>query len=253
VRSRTSGDPEIVVTNDLDFGGPIGERIGEHELVLWITEREGRRIYDGRDFQGGGTPFGRLLLGQDFIIPWGLETHVQVQVLPDGATQLYSNLAFEGPRLVVALGGFYATGVDDVHAFEAAQRAWSAQDGAWREGATWRGVVDVHTAGATSTSEFEVRFDNGQLTVVADVLDGALQTTVERTTTGEVYRGPDIIGNAARFGPMLFGARHIAGRGRRMSTRDVLLDGGERLAVAYQLFQGDERTHVIDGVLNVQR
>ena len=123
---QESGDPEIVVTNDMDFDGPVFDRIQQRDLVLRITDTGHGRVYDGRDFHGGGTPFGRLLLGQDFIVPWGLDTVVVVQVLPDGVSQVYSNLAYQGPRLVAALGGHYRVGVTDVEAFEAEQREWGS-------------------------------------------------------------------------------------------------------------------------------
>ena len=133
VRVGETGEPEIVVTNELLVDSPVAARIAEPELVLRITEGEHGRVYDGRDFDGAGRAFGRLLLGQDYIRPWGLDTVVMVQVLPDGVSQLYSNLAHVGPRLVVALGGRYVMDPPDVEAFVAAESAAGAAAFDWAE------------------------------------------------------------------------------------------------------------------------
>lgn len=251
VRQRPGGDPEIAVTNDFDFEGPLAQRLGERELVLWIKDEGSRRLYDGRDFQGGGTPYGRLLLGQDFIIPWGLETVVVVQVMPDGSSQLYSNLAFQGPTLVAVLGGLYATGVDDVEAFEREQRDWGTGTFAWGE-RSWHGEVEVHDGHAARTEAMTVTAGDGRLTVSGGGLDRQVTTTVTIDGSRQQYTGPDVIGNAIAYGPMLFGTRHMTGRGIRLTTRDVLIDDGARLVIAHQHHVGDARTLVVNGVLDQQ-
>jgi hypothetical protein len=248
VRRRDDGSPEIVVTNDCDFDGPVFDRIAQRDLVLRITEADGRRIYDGRDFHGGGTAFGRLLLGQDFIIPWGLETVVAVQVLPDGITQCYSNLAYQGPRLIAVIGGVYATGVSDADEFAQSQRRWGSDEFTWG-GHAWSGEVEVHDGTHSTTAAMRIDTSTGQLHIEGGGFAEPVATRVTTTGAQQQYEGPDVIGNAMAYGPMLFGTRHLCGRGVRVTTRDVLLDHGQRLAVAYQHHLGGTDVLVVNGVL----
>jgi hypothetical protein len=249
VRLQPDGAPEIVVTNDLDVVDPgIAELIGQRELVLRIVEGEHGRVYSGRDFDGAGTPYGRLLLGQDFIRPWGLDTVVAVQVLPDGASQLYSNLAHVGPRLVVALGGRYVVDPDDPDAFVAAEAIAGAAPWDWTD-RVWSGEVETHDGIAAVTVPMRVSLHGGRLTVEGGGLPAPLDSGTEVDGPTVRLTGPTAHGNAQLYGPMLFASRHVAGRPLRLQTRDVQLDGGRRLAVAWQHWVSGGRSLVVNGVL----
>jgi hypothetical protein len=250
VRRRGDGSPEIVVTNDLEVTDPdIAARIGQRELVLRIAEGEHGRVYDGRDFDGAGTPYGRLLLGQDFIRPWGLDTVVAVQVLPDGASQLYSNLAHLGPRLVVALGGRYVMDPDDPDAFVAAEIAAGAAAWDWSDRA-WAGEVEVHDGIESRTVPMRVALRDGRLSAEGGGLEVAIDADVEVDAAEVRLTGPAARGNGQLYGPMLFASRHVTGRPLRLQTRDVQLDGGRSLAVAWQHWVSGGRSLVVNGVLD---
>jgi hypothetical protein len=250
VRQQADGSPEIVVTNDVDVVDPvIAERIAVRELVLRITEGEHGRIYDGRDFDGAGTPFGRLLLGQDFIRPWGLDTLVTVQVLPDGASQLYTNLAHQGPRLVLALGGRYVLDPDDVEAFLSAELAAGATPFDWSDRA-WVGEVEVHDGTASTTAPMRVELRAGRLHVEGGALPHPVAGSVHVDGAQVQHVGEQVHGNGQLYGPVLLSTRHVAGRSLRLQTRDVQLDDGRRLAVAWQHWVSGGRTAVVNGVLD---
>jgi hypothetical protein len=250
VRLQHDGSPEIVVTNDLEVDDPaIAERIGIRELVLRITEGEHGRVYDGRDFDGSGTPYGRLLLGQDFIRPWGLDTVVAVQVLPDGVSQLYSNFAHLGPRLVVALGGRYVVDPDDVEGFLAAEAVAGAVPFDWSDRA-WSGEVEVHDGSTSSTLPMRVELASGELLVEGGGLPVPLRSAVRVTGAEVQLAGAQLHGNGQAYGPMVFTTRHVTGRPLRLQTRDVQLDGGRSLAIAWQHWVSGGRTAVVNGVLH---
>jgi hypothetical protein len=250
VRRRPDGSPEIVVTNDVDVvDADIAARIGVRELVLRITEGEHGRIYDGRDFDGGGTPFGRLLLGQDFIRPWGLDTVVTVQVLPDGASQLYTNLAHVGPRLVLALGGRYVMDPDDVDEFLASELAAGSVPFDWSD-RVWVGEVEVHDGATSTTAPLRVELSAGRLRVEGGALPHPVAGSVDVDGTQVQHAGDQVHGNGQVYGPALLSTRHVAGRSLRLQTRDVQLDGGRRLAVAWQHWVSGGRTVVVNGVLD---
>jgi hypothetical protein len=250
VRLQPDGSPEIVVTNDLEVvDADIAARIGIRELVLRVTEGEHGRVYDGRDFDGSGTPYGRLLLGQDFIRPWGLDTVVAVQVLPDGVSQLYSNLAHVGPRLVVALGGRYVVDPDDPEAFLAAEAVAGARPFSWADRA-WSGEVEVHDGTSSSTTGMRIELAGGRLHVEGGALPVPL-TCDARVSGCEVQlSGEQLHGNGQAYGPMLFATRHVTGRPLRLQTRDVQLDGGRSLAIAWQHWFSGGRAAVVNGVLH---
>ena len=248
VRVGETGEPEIAVTNELLVDSPVADRIAEPELVLRISEGEHGRVYDGRDFDGAGRAFGRLLLGQDYIRPWGLDTVVMVQVLPDGVSQLYSNLAHLGPRLVVALGGRYVMDPPDVEAFVAAESAAGAAAFDWAD-REWSGAVELHDGTTATTADMRVALRDGQVEIEGGGLPGALVARVERDGNEVRFGGPDVHGNGQCYGPMLFASRHLTGRGVRVRTRDVQLDGGDSLAVAWEFWRGGDRALVVNGVL----
>jgi hypothetical protein len=250
VRQRADGSPEIVVTNDVDVVDPeLAARIGVRELVLRITEGEHGRIYDGRDFDGAGTPFGRLLLGQDFIRPWGLDTLVTVQVLPDGASQLYTNLAHQGPRLVLALGGRYVLDPEDVEAFLAAELAAGSAPFDWSD-RTWAGEVEVHDGSTSARAPMRVELRGGRLLVEGGALPHPVAGAVQVDGRQVQHAGDQVHGNGQVYGPALLSTRHVAGRSLRLQTRDVQLDGGRRLAIAWQHWVSGGRTTVVNGVLD---
>jgi hypothetical protein len=250
VRLQADGSPEIVVTNDLEVADEaIAARIGIRELVLRITEGEHGRVYDGRDFDGSGTPFGRLLLGQDFIRPWGLDTVVAVQVLPDGVSQLYSNLAHLGPRLVVALGGRYVVDPDDAESFLAAEAVAGARAFDWSD-RVWTGEVEVHDGVASTTTDMRIELAGGRLAVEGGGLPGALTCDLHVSGSEVQLSGEQLHGNGQAYGPMLFATRHVTGRPLRLQTRDVQIDGGRSLAIAWQHWISGGRSLVVNGVLD---
>lgn len=252
VRVGESGAPEIVVTNDLEVSSSeIADWIGTHELVLRITEGEHGRVYDGRDFDGSGRPYGRLLIGRDFIRPWGLDTEVAVQVLPDGASQLYSNFAHLGPRLVVALGGRYVMDPDDVDAYYSAEIRDGALPFDWSD-RVWAGEVEVHDGTTSTVTQMRVDLRGGRLVVEGGALPGKLVSEIEVDGTAVQLRGPHTYGNGQCYGPMLFTSRHVNGRPLRLQARDVQMDGGRLLAIAWQHWVSGDRVAVVNGVLNAQ-
>jgi hypothetical protein len=249
VRVGESGAPEILVTNELETSDPsLADRIGARELVLRITENEHGRVYDGRDFDGSGRPYGRLLVGQDFIRPWGLDTVVAVQVLPDGESQLYSNFAHLGPRLVVALGGRYVMDPVDVEAFLAEERAAGSASFDWSD-RTWAGEVEVHDGTTSRTEQMSVSIAAGRMTVEGGGLPGALECALDVTGNEVQFGGPQVYGNGQLYGPMLVGSRHVNGRPLRLQTRDVQMGGGRHLAIAWQHWVSGDRVAVVNGVL----
>ena len=249
VQQQANGDPEIVVHNTLDFDGAVGHRIGAHELVLRAVDTSLGRVYDGRDFHGAGRPFGRLLVGRDFITEWNLDTVVAVQVMPDGVSQLYSNLAYQGPRLVAALGGLYVMDPDDPDAYRAAERRDGPVPFAWSDG-VWEGEVEVHDGTDGRTVPMTVSVAGSTLTFEGGGLERAVTARAVLDGNDQYYDGPDVFGNATAYGRMLHGTRHVRGTPLRLETREVLLHGGRSLAVAWQHWLLGDRTLVVNGVLD---
>ncbi|MFN8169746.1 MAG: hypothetical protein U0S36_13310, partial [Candidatus Nanopelagicales bacterium] len=89
----------------------------------------------------------------------------------------------------------------------------------------------------------------GRLTVEGGALPEPLVADVRIDGSEVLHTGGRVHGNGQLYGPALFSSRHVAGRSLRLATRDVQLDGGRRLAVAWQHWISGDRVAVVNGVL----
>ena len=70
------------------------------------------RIYCGPDFVGAGRPFG-LFVDSNYYSPgWTSDLRTWVHILPDGETQVYSSVLYEGPAINMVFNGIYKVAHD---------------------------------------------------------------------------------------------------------------------------------------------
>jgi len=63
------------------------------------------------------------------------------------------------------------------------------------------------------------------------------------------YDGPDVWGNAMAYGRALYTTQHGDGAAWKIRGREFLIDEDLRLAIVWELFHGDQMTHVVHGLL----
>lgn len=268
VKIDDQGRPVFIVRPALDLEGPLHERLRSVELLLWIVDDGGNRVYVGRDFYGVGVPFGPALLGSDYLQSWDCVTHVIVQLLPDGKTQLYSLLLYEGPALLGVLLGSYTLEYDyadneatrsTVEAFLAAERAMGQYpfSTTFDRAGRWVGQVEafgaereplgIHTLAMLQEPDGAAE---AALTVtVAGAFTQTWRTTCRRDDSHYFFDGPDLYGNGAAFGRALFTTRYIRGQALKLVGREMLLDQGRSLAVVWQLLRDGRAELLLTGVL----
>lgn len=267
VEKGSSGQPAIRVTNEPELSGPLLARLAPPDLLLYVSPDGGpRRVYVGRDFTGMGRPLGSLLLGNDYIHPWEVDTSVIVQVLPDGCTQAYSALLYQGPALLGVIQGLYtlsqageAADGDRVEAFIANERQRGPQPQTWpaHQRGAWRGEATCMRLDQEEPSSVLVEILHQPLDALRCEqqvkLSGGLsaQYSVKRSRQGSAhyYQGPHLVGNGQTFGRALFTRLHVSGEALRIEGREVLLDAEGRIAVCWQVQRDGRLSEVVFGVL----
>jgi hypothetical protein len=262
IEGDDGGRARFLVRSEPRCSGPLRERFAVGDLVLRVADAGALRVYEGRDFHGFGEPHGTTLVGRDYIVPWGVETEIAVQLLPDGREQVYSALCYQGPALLGAIWGRYVLVRGDEPfdraAFEAAEQVANAALHRLDPHAPhqWTGALEVTDAEGAALGSVPVRLEHKPLgpgrTAVALDAGGALdlryRAEVRADGPRHSYDGPEAHGNGLAYGRAAFTSLHLPGA-VRVAGREVQLDGGRRLAVVWQVFRGSARHRVAAGVL----
>ena len=70
-----------------------------------VIDSDQDRIYLGPDFIGAGHPYGTLVDAHYYSPGWTGDLRTMVHILPDGETQVYSSLIYDGPTLFTVFNG----------------------------------------------------------------------------------------------------------------------------------------------------
>ena len=191
--------------------------------------------------------------------------------LPDGKTQAYSSLLFEGPKLVAAFNGLYKVAFDyaespTTRAFIEAHIAQERQVGATphilpfkREGVFF-GDLQVCDSEQRPVGTTSVQIRYRPLTLLrAEVevtMTGAIEKRFryERSRSGNrhFFEGPDVFGNAIGYGRALFTSQHFYGEALKIKGREFLLDDKHTTSVVWHFHQSDKPRHMVFGVLKLE-
>jgi hypothetical protein len=264
-----AGAPVYRVRDRAHFTGPLLDRLTRSELDLRILDTGTSRVYDGRDIFGAGRPFGPVLLGSDYIKPWGCDSSVIVQLLDGGKRKVYSVLFYQGPTLLAALHGCYLLTYD--HAESPSTRATIADffgderaaaprpyAGITLQPGRWHGVADVAANDGRTFGQCEVTLEQRPLgeaeTELAVAIRGSLSYSWRyvRRRDEHHYRcdGPDLFGNGIAFGRALFTTCYVRGQALKIVGRELPLDRGRALSVVWQLVRDEDALEaVISGAL----
>lgn len=251
------------------FEGPLLERLTCSDLDLRILDTGISRVYAGRDIFGAGRVFGPVLLGSDYIQPWGCDSSLIVQLLAGGAIKVYSVLLYQGPALLAALHGRYLLTHDhaenpatraQIDAFFAAEEAATPQPYASldQQQGSWRGSLDAHAGDGRFLGQCRVGIeqrpighaDTEQTITVSGPLNYSLSYTRRRNDNHYRFAGPDLYGNGAAYGRALFSTTYAWGQTLKIVGRELPIDGQGTLSVVWQIIRDDHKHEaVLSGTL----
>ncbi len=260
------GRPYFHVREELKFGGPLRTRIQPPDVELFVDEAGLSRVYDCPYFVGSGNPYGTFLLGNDYIVPWRLNTHVTVQLLPGGTVQAYSIQLYQEPVMQGVLIGQYKVAYDEAPATMAAIDAFIDSErqngpmpfalgpdatGAWHGTGELYGGDQQFLGETTITIERQaVDFHTEALTVT---FAGAHEEQLRYQRHWQAHNcfiaGESCTGNGMAFGRALLATSHVRGQARRIVSREIRLGPDNTLTFAWQFFANGRLDKVIHAVL----
>ncbi|NTU78848.1 MAG: hypothetical protein HGA45_05500 [Chloroflexales bacterium] len=269
VERDESGAPVYRVRDQAHFDGPLRDRLTRSELDLRILDTGASRVYVGRDIFGAGQPFGPVLLGSDYIQPWGCDSSLIVQLLGGGTLKVYSVLLYQGPALLAALHGCYLLTYDhadspatrdQIAAFFTGELAAAPRPYAHLtlQPGFWGGVADVYAGDGRPLGQCEVTIAQRPLDPVEVELDITISGSLSyswrcarrRHDHHYHFAGPDLFGNGAAYGRALFTTCYVRGQTLKIVGREVPLDQRHTLSVVWQIIRDDHSLEaVISGAL----
>ncbi|MFD9465404.1 hypothetical protein [Streptomyces sp. NPDC060027] len=280
-RSSASEDGGTVYRMDggLEGGGPLAGRFRlAAPFAFAVTDADDNRIYHGPDFHGTGQPYGSFVDAHYYGPGWQVDLNTWNHVLPDGETQVYSSVLHQGWTVVGCFNGLYRrtvdAGADDpaTRAVIDAHLAAETRSGPvpWilptkRSGA-FRGTCEVWGADQKPLGTVEVEDRLTPLDLLRTEhrvrwtgagVDRAFTVVRRRDGTREFWEGPQAWGNAQAFGRANYPVWHFTdGDVHKVKGREFALDAtpgmtaGGRLAVTWELFDGNVLAAVVHGVLD---
>ncbi|WP_067831803.1 hypothetical protein [Actinomadura kijaniata] len=258
----------------LEGGGPMAGRfrLGA-PFAFGVVDSDRDRLYTGPDFHGSGRPYGGFVDARYYGPGWQVSLNTWNHVLPDGETQVYSSVLYQGWAVVGCFNGVYrrAAAHDDDPAARAAIKAFLADE--TRDGPTpfvlptkrrgaYRGTCELWGADQRLCGDVAVAIELEPLdllrtrlrTTWGGELDRAFVTEWRRDGFRSFYEGPDAWGNAQAYGRANYPLLHLDGawtvRGREfMVDASPGMRAGTTLTVVYELSRGNVLTGVLHGVL----
>ena len=249
--------------------GPLRNRFEVTEFAFGVDDDEQNRVYRGPDFYGAGHPYGSLVDSHYYSPAWRADLNTMNQILPDGVTQVYSSLLYEGPRIFSVFNGVYRCVHDhdtnpetqaEIAAFLEAEQAMATRPHVLpdRTDGAWAGTCEVWGADQERVGEADVVIDHRPSDLVRArqtlSIGGAIdrEMTFDRTRLDHrhTYDGPDLYGNAIAYGRALYTTQHHEREAFKIKGREFLIDDEHTMAVAWKLYDGDQMTHIVFGPLS---
>ena len=253
----------------IDVRGPLRARFEADKFAFGVGDVGGDRVYLGPDFVGAGHPYGSLVDAHYYSPGWMTDLRTMVHVLPDGQTQAYSSLLYEGPTIVAVFNGLYRMSNDyDVNPdsakaidlFTVSERDAGPRPHVlpFKHAGRWSGELAVHDPSGADVGRATATIDYRPLSLLRAEVDlrvtGAIELaarfTRSRHGNRHTFEGPELYGNAIGYGRALYTTQHFYGRALKLRGRDFLLDDDYGLSVAWQIYGSDRMLHTVYGCLS---
>lgn len=236
-----------------------------------VIDSDHDRIYLGPDFIGAGHPYGTLVDAHYYAPGWTGDLRTMVHILPDGETQVYSSLIFDGPTLFTVFNGIYKVAFDyhenpetrariDAHCEAERINGRKPHILPQKKAGRWQGEMLVYNGQQEflGLNQVEINYHpldllRAEMTVhISSVF--SKQYTFRRYRNGcrHLFEGPDLFGNSMGYGRALYTSQHFYGQALKIKGREFLIDDEFTLSVVWQFYQSDKMQYTTFGVLHWQ-
>jgi hypothetical protein len=234
-----------------------------------VIDSDRDRIYLGPDFVGAGHPYGTLVDAHYYAPGWTGDLRTMVHILPDGETQVYSSLIYDGPKICTVFNGIYKVAFDyhtnpetkaRIDAHNAAERVNGRNPHILpaKKAGAWDGEMLVYGADQQLLGTNKVHIDYQPLDLLRAEMTVTLGGVFDKKYTFRRYRnasrhtfdGPDLFGNSMGYGRALYTSQHFFGESLKIKGREFLIDDNFTLSVVWQFSKSDRMQYTTFGVLN---
>lgn len=263
------GQTTYYMDTKLDNSGPLRSRFEADTFAFGVRDSDMDRIYLGPDFIGAGHPYGAVFVDAHYYSPaWTSDLRTMVHILPDGETQVYSSLLFDGPTINGVFNGIYKVAYDyesnpatreRIDAFIAEERIRGKRTHVLpaKVAGEWRGELQVYDAQHEHLGKSDVRIAYKPLSLLRAECEIELAGVIERRTRFARYRnghrhsfeGPDLYGNGMGYGRALYTSQHFFGESLKIRGREFLIDDEYSMSVVWQWFASDRPLYTSFGLL----
>lgn len=265
------GKTTYTMDTALDVTGPLRSRFEAKDFAFGVKDGDGDRIYMGPDFFGAGQPWGALVDAHYYSPAWQADLHTMVHILPDGKTQAYSSLLYEGPTLVAVFNGLYKMATDYgvnpetdrfIDGFIESEKVAGTKPHVlpFKHAGRWTGELSAYGPDQKPGGASKVTIDYRPTTLLraaVDVrIDGPFEKRFrfERSRHGHrhTFDGPDVFGNAIGYGRALYTTQHFLGEALTLEGREFLLDDKYTMSVVWKVKKSGKLSHVLYGALRFE-
>ncbi len=257
-------------TKIVQAAGPLVPRFEVSDTFAFgVIDSDRDRIYLGPDFIGAGHPFGALVDAHYYSPGWTGDLRTMVHILPDGQTQVYSSLIYDGPKIVTVFNGIYKVAFDyhtnpqtqaRIDAFCETERINGRNPHILpsKKAGAWHGEMLVYGANQQKLGVNQVHIDyqpldllRAEMTVrISGVFDKTYTFRRYRNAARHIFEGPDLFGNSMGYGRALYTSQHFYGEALKIKGREFLIDDHFTLSAVWQFYKSDRMLYTTYGVLN---
>lgn len=256
-------------THIQDAAGPLVARLEVSDIFAFgVVDSDQDRIYLGPDFIGAGHPYGSLVDAHYYSPGWTADLRTMVHILPDGKTQCYSSLLYDGPTICSVFNGLYKVAFDYhdnpetkkwIDAFCETEKVNGRNPHILpqKKSGYWEGEMAVYGADQKQAGVNKVHMDYKPINLlraemditVSGVLNKKYKFTRHRNSQRHSFEGPDVYGNGMGYGRALYTSQHFYGEALKIKGREFLIDDKFNMSVVWQFFKSDKMLYTTFGVL----
>jgi hypothetical protein len=257
-------------THLAEMSGPLTARLEVSDTFAFgVIDSDADRIYLGPDFVGAGHPYGALVDAHYYSPGWTADLRTMVHILPDGQTQCYSSLLYDGPTICSVFNGLYQVAFDyhtnpdtktRIDAFCESERVNGRQPHILpqKKCGVWMGEMAVYGADQKQLGVNAVRIAYTPINLlraeVAIEMEGVESRKYKfvrhRNGLRHSFEGPDVYGNGMGYGRALYTSQHLFGQALKLKGREFLIDDTFTLSAVWQWFKSDKMAYTMFGVLS---
>lgn len=263
-----NGQTTYYMNTHFEVSGDLQARLDYGDFAFGVIDSDRDRIYMGPDFYGAGRPFGALVDAHYYSPGWKGDLRTMVHILPDGQTQCYSSLIYNGPTIFAVFNGLYRVAFDyhtnpqtaaEIEAFKQTEIASGPRPHILpaKKAGRWAGEMAVYDNQQQEAGSNHVTIwhqPQGLLRAehrvsIQGVINREYRFARYRENNLHTYEGPDVWGNGLGYGRALYTSQHFMGEAFKIKGREFLIDDAWTMSVVWQFYRSDSLQYTTFGLL----